>query len=85
MRTPKVSDFSNVHATQKALNYIKIVNFAKVRGMSYADIADALNLSERTVRRYYWGIHSLNEFPTQSREQIRIGSCVPIHLARTGL
>lgn len=84
MRTPKVADFSNVHATEKALHYIKVVNFARARGMSYSDLSEALDLSERTVRRYYWGIHSINEFPSKSREQIRIGASVPIHLARPG-
>lgn len=78
MRIPNVSDTSNVHATPRALKYIDLVNLGRRYGMPYKEIAEAMNLSERTVRRYYWGIHSLNQFPQQSREQIRIGACVPL-------
>jgi len=38
-----------------------------------------MKLSERTVRRYFYGIHSVNTFQ-ESREQIRVGACVPIDL-----
>lgn len=78
MRIPTVAPISNVHATARALKYIDLVNLGRRYGMPYKEIAEAMNLSERTVRRYYWGIHSLNNFPQQSREQIRIGACVPI-------
>jgi hypothetical protein len=78
MRIPTVASFSNVHATARALKYIDLVNLGRRNGMPYKKIAEAMNLSERTVRRYYWGIHSLNNFPQQSREQIRIGACVPL-------
>jgi len=78
MRIPTVASFSNVHATARALKYIDLVNLGRRNGMPYKEIAEAMNLSERTVRRYYWGIHSLNQFPQQSREQIRIGACVPL-------
>ena len=78
MRIPTVAPVSNVRATSKALKYIDMVNLARRYGMPYKEIAKSLRLSERTVRRYYWGIHSLNQFPQQSREQIRIGACVPI-------
>jgi DNA invertase Pin-like site-specific DNA recombinase len=77
MRIPTVASFSNVRATPKALKYIDMVNLAKRYGMSYKEIAKSLKLSERTVRRYYWGIHSLNDWGV-SREQIRIGACVPL-------
>jgi hypothetical protein len=78
MRIPTVAPISNVRATPKALKYIDMVNLAKRYGMSYKEIAKSLQLSERTVRRYYWGIHSLNDFYQPSREQIRIGACVPL-------
>jgi transposase len=54
-----------------------MVNLARRYGMSYKKIAESLQLSERTVRRYYWGIHSLNDWGI-AREQIRIGACVPL-------
>jgi len=78
MRIPTVASFSNVRATARALKYIDLVNLGRRYGMSYKEIAEAMNLSERTVRRYYWGIHSLNDFYQTSREQIRIGACVPL-------
>ena len=78
MRIPTVAPVSNVRATSKALKYIDMVNLARRYGMSYKKIAESLRLSERTVRRYYWGIHSFNNSPQQSKEQIRIGACVPI-------
>jgi transposase len=77
MRIPTVAPISNVRATSKALKYIDMVNLARRYGMSYKKIAESLKLSERTVRRYYWGIHSLNDWGL-SREQIRIGACVPL-------
>ena len=77
MRIPTVAPISNVRATSKALKYIDMVNLARRYGMSYKKIAESLKLSERTVRRYYWGIHSLNDWGV-SREQLRIGACVPL-------
>jgi hypothetical protein len=79
MKIPTVSTFSTVHATHEALENIEYVNLCRYIGMTYEQIAKTMNLSERTVRRYYWGIHSINNYPTEtSREQIRIGACVPI-------
>jgi AraC-like DNA-binding protein len=75
----KVSDTSNVNVTDRALHYIQMVNYAKNRGMTFKQIANAMKLSERTVRRYFYGIHSVNTFQ-ESKEQIRVGACVPIDL-----
>lgn len=79
----KVSDTSNVNVTPRALHYIQMVNYAKNRNMSFKEIADVMKLSERTIRRYYYGTHSINQFPQKSVEQIRIGACVPIDLMET--
>jgi hypothetical protein len=78
MKIPTVSSFSTVHATDQALENIEYVNLCRYVGMTYEQIAKTMKLSERTVRRYYWGIHSVNGYPREVREQIRIGACVPI-------
>lgn len=78
MRIPTVAPISNVRATQKALQKINLANQLRRGNLTFLQIAQEMNISERTVRRYYWGIHSLNQFPQQSGEQIRIGACVPI-------
>jgi hypothetical protein len=77
MRIPKVASFSNVRATPRALLFIEVINHWKRSGATFKEIAEIAGLSERTVRRYYWGIHSVNTF-LASREQIRIGACVPL-------
>ena len=78
MRTPKVANISNVHVTQLALQRINLANQLRRGNLTFREIAREMNTSERNARRYYWGIHSLNHFPETSREQIRIGACVPI-------
>lgn len=74
----KVSDTSNVKVTDKALLMIWLANELYRLGYTFKQIGELMNLSERTARRYYYGIHSLNQFPQKSVEQIRIGACVPI-------
>ena len=78
MKIPTVSTFSTVRVTSQALDQIQFVNQCRYVGMSYKQIANVMNLSERTDRRYYWGIHSFNNSPKEVREQIRIGACVNI-------
>ena len=78
MRIPTVAPISNVRATPRALLFIEVINYWKRRGDTFKQIAKLLNLSERTVRRYYWGIHSLNDWGV-SREQLRIGACVTLY------
>jgi hypothetical protein len=73
----KVSPVSNVKATRKALQLIGSANALRKLGYTFKEIGELMNFSERTARRYYYGIHSVNEF-LGSREQIRIGACVSL-------
>jgi hypothetical protein len=73
----KVSSTSNVKVTNKSLLMIWSANELYRLGYTFKQIGELMNLSERTARRYYYGIHSLNTFQN-SREQIRVGACVPI-------
>jgi hypothetical protein len=80
MRIPTVAPISNVRATPRALLFIEVINYWKRSGATFKQIAKFMNLSERTVRRYYWGIHSLNDtWGKGVREQIRIGACVTLY------
>ena len=80
MRIPTVAPISNVRATPRALLFIEVINYWKRSGATFKQIAKFMNLSERTVRRYYWGIHSFNDaWGKGVREQLRIGACVTLY------
>ena len=59
-----------------AINNYKRLNPDK----SFAQVAEALDLSESSARRYYYGVHHKNGgMWGPSYNQVRRGACCPIH------
>lgn len=80
MRQVRVHPENSIRFTESARVYTQIINEFKRQnpGVSFRKIAEHFSMTEVNVRRYYYGIHHLNESPKTCYSQIREGACVAI-------
>lgn len=83
MRSVSVHPEKSIRFTEHAKEWCILINKYKKKHpkKTFAQIAEDLNLTEVTARRYYYGIHHFNptyEMGGRGYSQMRRGACVPI-------
>lgn len=94
MKTPTVAPISFCTASDRTNNLCTQINTLYKEGYNTKQISKILNIGERSVRYYYYGIHNCSEashhwknafeankelgYVQHSLNQVRIGTCVPI-------
>ena len=80
MRQVKVHSENSINCTTNAKFWCEMINLYKKEypTHSFKKIAEHFKMSETNVRRYYYGIHHMNNAPHDSYTQIRQGACVTL-------
>lgn len=81
MRSVSVHPEKSIRFTEHAKEWCILINKYKKKHpkKTFAQIAEDLNLSETSARRYYYGMHQFDAgFRGVSYNQIRRGACCPI-------
>ena len=78
MRSVSVHPTKNIRFTDHAAFWCQMINlYKKIRpDHSFKQIAEIFNLSETSIRRYYYGIH--HHIGGRGYSQVRYGACVPL-------
>lgn len=83
MKPVRTHPEKSIRFTEHSKEWCILINLYKKKNpkKTFAQIAEDLNLSEVTARRYYYGIHHFNpsyEMGGRGYTQVREGACVPI-------
>lgn len=94
MKSIKVAPISFCKASKRSNDLCNVINQFYRDGYNTKQIAQALNMSTSSVRRYYYGVHNCSEahyhwknafdankelgYVQYGLNQVRIGTCVAI-------